>query len=548
MKHFYLKTIFFFIGSISLTAQITNNLSLQGVIDFSVPSGGTDGKAIHLVATSDITDLSVFGIGVANNGGGSDGMEYGLDAVSASSGDDILVVRSVEAMSAYFADCYSAFDIIMIANGNIDQNGDDAIELYEGESVIETFGDVNVDGTDQVWEYLDSWAYKVGDTWTYGAVNCTDGSQITLSSNCIYPICDTGGDISGCTDETAFNYNPNATIDDGSCVPELEGCMDEDALNYDINANIWCSACCEYEGCMDEAALNYDSDATTDDGSCIYDTGSLSNALSLKGIIDFTVPSGGNDGKAIHLVANSDITDLSVFGVGVVSNGGGSGGIDQDFPVMSISAGDDVLLARSSDAMSLYFESCFAEFEHVLQAGSSISQNGDDAIELFEQGIVIQTFGDVDLDGTGEEWEYMDSWAYMVGNTWTYGGVNCTDGSQTSATSDCPYPICAQTPIDIYGCIDPTACNFNADATQNDGSCVYAEIYYDCDGNCINDADLDGICDELDDDIGLDEILSEKTELIKMIDVLGRVHTVHHSGLLLFYVYDNGKVQGVIKK
>ena len=138
---------------------------------------------------------------------------------------------------------------------------------------------------------MDSWAYKVGDTWTYGAVNCTDGSQTTLSSNCIYPICDTGGDISGCTDETAFNYNPNATIDDGSCVPELEGCMDEDALNYDMDANTWCSGCCEYEGCMDEEALNYDSDATTDDGSCIYDTGSLSNALSLIGIIDFTVPS-----------------------------------------------------------------------------------------------------------------------------------------------------------------------------------------------------------------------------------------------------------------
>ena len=25
------------------------------------------------------------------------------------------------------------------------------------------------------------------------------------------------------------------------------------------------------------------------------------------------------------------------------------------------------------------------------------------------------------------------------------------------------------------------------------------EIYYDCDGNCINDSDLNGICDELDD-------------------------------------------------
>ena len=75
--------------------------------------------------TSDIADLSVFGICVANNGGGTDGMEYSLDAVSASSGDDILVARSVEAMSAYFADCYSAFDIIMVANSNIGQNGDD---------------------------------------------------------------------------------------------------------------------------------------------------------------------------------------------------------------------------------------------------------------------------------------------------------------------------------------------------------------------------------------------------------------------------------------
>ena len=546
MKHFYLKTIFFFIGSISLTAQITNNLSLQGVMDFSVPSGGTDGKAIHLVATADIADLSVFGIGVANNGGGSDGLEYSLDPVSASSGDDILVARSVEAMSAYFADCYSAFDIIMIANGNISQNGDDAIELYEGETVIETFGDVNVSGTGEVWEYLDSWAYKVGDSWTYGAVNCTDGSQTTLSSNCIYPICDTGGDISGCTDETAFNYNPNATIDDGSCVPELEGCMDEDALNYDMDANIWCSGCCEYEGCMDEEALNYDSDATTDDGSCIYDTSSLSNALSLKGIIDFTVPSGGNDGKAIHLVANLDITDLSVFGIGLAYNGGGSNGQDFSIAEMSVSSGDQILLANSPDAIGVYFGDCVGSFDHIVDV--SINFNGDDAIELFEQGVVIQTFGDVDVDGTGEVWEYMDSWAYMVGDSWSYGGVNCTDGSQTSATSDCPYPICSPTPIDIYGCMDPTACNFNANATQNDGSCTYAEMYYDCDGNCINDVDLDGICDELDDDVGIDEVLSEKAELIKMIDVLGRVHSVHHPGLLLFYIYDNGKVQGVMKK
>ena len=551
MKNLHKRILFlcFFIGSISIFAQ-TNALSIQGVLDLSVPSGGSDGKAIHLVATEDIADLSIFGLGVANNGGGTDGMEYSLDAIPASNGDDILIARSVEAMSAYFADCYTEFEIIMIANSNISQNGDDAIELFEGEMVIETFGEPDVDGTGESWEYMDSWAYKVDGAWTYGGVNCSDGSQTTLSSNCIYPVCDDGGDILGCMDEMAFNYNPNATIDDGSCIPVVVGCMDDDALNYDSDANTSCISCCEYLGCTDSTAFNFDADATSDDGSCIYDTGSLTNALSLQGVLDFTVPSGGSDGKAIHLVVTADVSDLSVFGIGVANNGGGTDGMEYSLDAISASSGDDILIVRSVDAMSAYFDDCYGEFEIVLVGSSDISQNGNDAIELFEQGVVIETFGEPDVDGTGESWEYMDSWAYKVGDSWTYGGVDCTDGSQTSVTSDCPYPICSDTPIEILGCMDSEACNYNPSATQNDGSCAYAEMFYDCDGNCINDADMDGECDEVDydDGIGVDELHSENPKVIKMIDMLGRVHTSHNSGLLLFYIYNNGKVQGVLKQ
>ncbi len=551
MKNLHKRILFlcFFIGSISIFAQ-TNALSIQGVLDLSVPSGGSDGKAIHLVATEDIADLSIFGLGVANNGGGTDGMEYSLDAIPASNGDDILIARSVEAMSAYFADCYTEFEIIMIANSNISQNGDDAIELFEGEMVIETFGEPDVDGTGESWEYMDSWAYKVDGAWTYGGVNCSDGSQTTLSSNCIYPVCDDGGDILGCMDEMAFNYNPNATIDDGSCIPVVVGCMDDDALNYDSDANTSCISCCEYLGCTDSTAFNFDADATSDDGSCIYDTGSLTNALSLQGVLDFTVPSGGSDGKAIHLVVTADVSDLSVFGIGVANNGGGTDGMEYSLDAISASSGDDILIVRSVDAMSAYFDDCYGEFEIVLVGSSDISQNGNDAIELFEQGVVIETFGEPDVDGTGESWEYMDSWAYKVGDSWTYGGVDCTDGSQTSVTSDCPYPICSDTPIEILGCMDSEACNYNPSATQNDGSCAYAEMFYDCDGNCINDTDMDGECDEVDydDGIGVDELHSENPKVIKMIDMLGRVHTSHNSGLLLFYIYNNGKVQGVLKQ
>ena len=42
----------------------------------------------------------------------------------------------------------------------------------------------------------------------------------------------------GCTDSDAFNFSPNATDDDGSCVAVTVGCMDSLANNYYISANI----------------------------------------------------------------------------------------------------------------------------------------------------------------------------------------------------------------------------------------------------------------------------------------------------------------------
>ena len=38
----------------------------------------------------------------------------------------------------------------MLANTSIEQNGDDAIELFYNGEVIETFGDINNDGTRSV--------------------------------------------------------------------------------------------------------------------------------------------------------------------------------------------------------------------------------------------------------------------------------------------------------------------------------------------------------------------------------------------------------------
>ena len=46
----------------------------------------------------------------------------------------------------------------------------------------------------------------------------------------------------------------------------------------------------------------------------------------------------------------------------------------------------------------------------------------------------------------------------------------------------------------VLGCTDMNACNYNADATEDDGSCDYAEENYDCDGNCTAGEDCAGEC------------------------------------------------------
>ena len=78
----------------------------------------------------------------------------------------------------------------------------------------------------------------------------------------------------GCTDPNAFNYDPDAGVDDGSCIDEsnqLIGCMDENYLEYDDNANINNSNLCITPvilGCTDINAINYDPFANVDDDSC----------------------------------------------------------------------------------------------------------------------------------------------------------------------------------------------------------------------------------------------------------------------------------------
>ena len=110
-----------------------------------------------------------------------------------------------------------------------------------------------------------------------GNGNVLDFHEIVISQALIPGInganCITTCDYYGCTDSTAFNYDPNATVDDSSCIAVIYGCTDSTAANYDPNAN-------------------------TDDGNCTYCASLTFNITHLScnnsndGAIDMSVQLG----------------------------------------------------------------------------------------------------------------------------------------------------------------------------------------------------------------------------------------------------------------
>ena len=71
------------------------------------------------------------------------------------------------------------------------------------------------------------------------------------------------------------------------------------------------------------------------------------------------------------------------------------------------------------------------------------------------------------------------------------GGYDCDGNCLNDSDQD---GICDE--FEVEGCTDSAACNYASSATDDDGSCTYAEAGYDCDGNCLVDSDGDQICDQ----------------------------------------------------
>lgn len=181
-------------------------------------------------------------------------------------------------------------------------------------------------------------------------------------------------------------------------------------------------------------------------GALVSATACAEAGLTITAVFDG--PLTGGVPKGVELYATADIADLSAYGIGSANNGGGSDGEEFTFPAVSVAAGEYLYVATEADDFAAFFG--FApDF-----TTAAMAINGDDAIELFHNGAVVDLFGDIDVDGSGQPWEYLDGWAARDGalgpsaafdiNQWQFSGPDALDGETVNLAAATPVPVAGE--------------------------------------------------------------------------------------------------------
>ena len=148
-------------------------------------------------------------------------------------------------------------------------------------------------------------------------------------------------------------------------------------------------------------------------------------------------PLSGGLPKAVEIAVLADVDNLSMYRIDVIFNGGTS----TQSCALSGSASAGTSITVSKEAVG--FESYFGSAPDVICA--SLGVNGDDVVELYndKDNTVIDAYGVLGVDGTGEDWEYTDGFAYRISGTanggafdvdeWFVSGPGALDGCMTNS-------------------------------------------------------------------------------------------------------------------
>lgn len=318
-----------------------------------------------------------------------------------------------------------------------------------------------------------------------------------------------GSAYAGCTDVTACNYDPDAGCDDGSCLSNdacgncggsaYAGCTDAEACNFDAGAGCDDGSCLfsdvcgncggsAYAGCTDPEACNYDAGAGCDDGSCVavpqyYDCyGNCTVDVDGDGICDDVDDCVGDYDQCG--VCNGDgtlcvgCTDPSSCTYASLSEGvwETNFGLNNDPEVKTLT-----VTGLDGDYT---FNGSLLDF--------SIAQLGGNAIELSMSFVGIMVVGSDTVHA-------LVSAPILLPNGLTELPESADFVVSAGAAQ---WTLTATLAGDMGMGLSGGVSSFSLAAIE-DGSCLYLDALNECGGECLTDADGDGVCDDEDPCVGL---------------------------------------------
>ncbi|MEY3397941.1 MAG: hypothetical protein RL220_535, partial [Bacteroidota bacterium] len=350
----------------------------------------------------------------------------------------------------------------------------------------------------------------------------------------------TCGPSYGCTDPNALNYDPEADVNDGSCVYPYFGCTDPTAVNYNYYATVDDGSCvyCDLDSyvslyiCTFSNGNEIELQIVDDEGNEVLYVDGLGNSaimyfdLCLEDSTCYTVNmfnnagpygwyggyfwiSGGNFGQLVQgqLYSGQEAgsVDFSVDGTcGPIFGCTDPAAINYNpeatmddwscqYPYYGCT--DPLALnfdpwANTDDGSCLYPEDC--EQNQVIFAFNADYFPYESSYEVFDSN------GNQVASATGSgTYACVGDGCFTVnmydsfGDGWTNGSLDIYVNGELVNTLYFPNGTFASGSFGvnaegceglIYGCTDPLALNFNPYANTDNGSCIYSE---DCETNLV---------------------------------------------------------------